>query len=162
MSFYKKLITVFAISLSCISMAKASAFPRGCESSGFVFKNGYLVLNEAGKQSFYMLHNRSKQQIEMEHYEPDPDAFMSPKLESKLLSSRWSAFASDVQNMVFQCFAMHGEVLNAVDCANFLEVCQYPRVKFALSNQGNYWVSTNKDQKQVISEATKKGIFLRW
>lgn len=169
MAFYKKLATIFIASLTSISMAQPKAnstFPRGCEATGFVFYRNFLVVNEYGKQAFYLIQNRSTQTIEFEHYETKADAFMSPKLEAKLAPTHWSAFASDVAQLYFRCYLPNkdGEKENrvAVNCADFLNVCQYPRVKFALSNQGSYWVSTDKAQYQVIQDSTAKGIFLHW
>lgn len=163
MSFYKKLATIVALS-SCIASqaSAATAFPRGCEVAGFGFSKNYLILNEQGQQTLYLIQNRSNKQIEIEHYETQPDVFMSPKLESKLGPEQWSAFASDVSNMYFQCFAQNDKERIAINCNDVLDVCQYPRVKFALSNMGSYWVSTDKPQAQVIKDATAKGIFLHW
>ena len=167
MSFYKKLATVFVLILPTLSLASKQAappsiFPRGCEITGFGFNQNFLILNEHGQQALYLLQNHSNQTVELEHYETKPDAFMSPKLESKLAPSHWSAFASDVQMLHFQCFVTHGDERSVVNCADILDVCQYPRVKFALSNQGNYWVSTDKVRQQVLTDATSKGIFLHW
>lgn len=165
MALYKKLATLFIASLANFSINQsyaAAAFPRGCENSGFVFYRNFLVMNEHGKQSFFLIQNHSQEKIELEHFETKVDAFMSPKLEAQLNPTHWSAFASDIAQMYFRCYVRQGEERVAVDCANFLDVCQYPRARFALSNQGSYWVSTDKSQQQVIKEATAKGIFLHW
>lgn len=169
MAFYKKLATLFIASLANISMAHPHApsqpgahFPRGCEASGFVFYKNFLVLNEHGNQAFYLIQNNGDQTIEFEHFEIKTDAFMSPKLEAKVAPSHWAAFAADVAELYFRCYLSENEKRVPVNCANFLNVCQYPRVRFALSNQGSYWVSTDKAQAQVISDASAKGIFLRW
>jgi len=165
MSFYKKLATVVtALSFGFfLNHAHAvDSFPRGCEVTGFGFSKNYLILNEQGDQMLYLFQNHADQQIELEHYETQADVFMSPKLESKLGTMHWAAFASDVANLYFQCFIKHGDERELVNCSDVLDVCQYPRVKFALSNQGNYWVSTDKPLAQVIKDATAKGIFLHW
>lgn len=162
MSFYKKMVTLLALLLPTLAAAQAD-FPKGCEGNGFVFYQNYLVLNEHGKQMFFLIYNHGNDAIEFEHYETKADAFMSPKLESKLSPTHWSAFASDVPELYFQCFTRKGEAEHvAVNCQDYLDVCQYPRVKFALSNQGNYWVSTDKVKQKVISDAIAKGIFLHW
>ncbi|MDP3562055.1 MAG: enhanced entry protein EnhB [Legionellaceae bacterium] len=165
MSFYRKLATVL-ISMSSIALTgpthAANLFPRGCEVTGFGFSKNYLIVNEHGDQTFYLIQNHSDKQIEIEHYETQTDVFMSPKLESKLAPGHWSAFASDVANLYFQCIVQNGTERQVINCSDVLDVCQYPRVKFALSNMGNYWVSTDKPQAQVIKDATAKGIFLHW
>lgn len=140
----------------------AATFPRGCEVTGYGFSKNYLILNEHGDQSFYLMQNHADKEIELEHYETDPNVFMSPKLETKLGPARWAAFASDVASLYFKCYVKQGNERVLVNCSEALDICQYPRVKFALSNMGNYWVSTDKTQAQVIKDATQKGIFLHW
>lgn len=165
MARYLKLATiVFSMGLALTARAAepTSIFPRGCEVSGFGFSKNFLILNEHGDQMFFLLQNHANQTIEIEHYETDKDVFMSPKLESQLAPMHWAAFASDVPSAYFQCFVKTGETRQPIDCSNALDVCQYPRVKFALSNMGNYWVSTDKPLGQVIKDATAKGIFLHW
>lgn len=167
MAFYKKLATLFIASLANISIAQphsASVFPRGCESNGFIFYRNFLVLNEHGNPMFYLIQNKSQQQIELEHFETKPDAFMSPKLQAKLSPSHWSAFASDISHTYFRCYISENEEQRTiVNCNDYLSVCQYPRVRFAKSNEGSYWASTDKSLQQVISDSSKdKGIYLRW
>ena len=137
------------------------AYPKGCEVTGFGYSNRYLVLNERGKQTFYLIQNKSKSTIELQRHETR-DVFMSPNLEALLKPSAWAGFASDVQDMYFQCYIRDNHDISPVPCQEVLDVCQYPRVKFALSNMGNYWVSVNKSQSQVIKEAIRKGLLLRW
>lgn len=140
----------------------ASNFPRGCEASGFGYNNNYLILNPDGQQTFYLLQNRSNTTIQLQHHETR-DVFMSPKLESNLASTYWAAFASDEKNTYFQCSINHQDgTQTMVNCNDVLDVCRYPRARFALSNMGNYWVSTNKPQNMVIKEAVAKGIYLKW
>lgn len=143
------------------SIASAASFPRGCEVTGFGFTKNFLVMNEQGAQTFYLIQNRSNKQIQLERYETRPNIFMTPKLETKIAPERWAAFASDEKNTYFQC-QTSGEEKLVISCRDVLDICQYPRVKFALSNMGSYWVSTDKPQKEVIQDSTKKGIFLHW
>jgi hypothetical protein len=139
----------------------SAPFPDGCEVTGFSYDKNFLVLNERGEQAFYLIQNRSEQPVELELHETKV-VFMSPKLHSKLEPSHWSAFASDIENQHFKCFTQEGENTTIINCNDVLDVCQYPRVKFALSNMGNYWVSTNKEQGQVIKDTVAKGIWLKW
>lgn len=156
-----KKLTTLLLTVFFTTTAVSGIFPRGCEVTGFGYSENFLVLNERGEQVFYLLQNRSNKPIELEIHETK-EVFMSPKLHSKVEPLNWSAFASDVENLHFKCFTQDGENTATVNCRDVLEVCQYPRVKFALSNMGNYWVSTNKEQGQVIKDATAKGIFLHW
>jgi len=85
------------------------------------------------------------------------------KLQTTFDPGQWAALASDQSNTHFQCLVRAEEdTLQQINCSKVLRICQYPRVKFALSNMGSYWVSTNKPQAKVIQDATKKGIYLKW
>jgi len=146
--------------LSCTT-AFAADFPRGCEASGFGFDDPYVIFNDTNKQTFFLIQNHSDLPIQLERVETE-DTFMSPKLESKINPTRWSAFASDISDVHFQCFVRTSGTPTLINCRQALTICQYPRVKFALSNMGSYWVSTNKPRKKVIHDASVKGILLRW
>jgi hypothetical protein len=161
----KSKIIVFAALLVTMNSSNATnLFPRGCINTGYGFSNNYLVLNEHGGQTLYFMQNRSNINIEFEHIETQSNVFMSPKLESKLYANHWSAFASDTAYTYFRCYKRVGTENEkiAVNCQDVLSVCQYTKVKFALSNMGNYWVSTDKPLQQVIRDSTKKGIYLKW
>lgn len=159
MTLFNKLLL---ISLVIINTAHASStFPRGCEVSGFEYQQNYLILNDTGEQSYYLIQNRSDAKIELERYETD-DVFMSPPLQATLESMNWAAFASDVKNLNFKCYKHIENDTSIVDCRDVLDVCQYPRVRFALSNMGNYWISFNKPQNEVIQDSVAKGIYLKW
>lgn len=138
-----------------------SSFPKGCEVSGFAYNQNALILNETGKQAYYLIQNHSDTKIELEHRSSE-EAFMSPPLHATFDSMSWGAFASDVSNLDFKCYKHINEEITAVDCRDVLDICQYPRVRFALSNMGNYWVSFNKSQNAVIQESVAKGIYLKW
>ncbi len=138
-----------------------SVFPRGCEVSGFGYERDHLILNDSGQQSYYLVQNRTGNKIELERHDTS-DAFMSPPLQASLDPMNWAAFASDVQHVNFKCYQHTNEVTSLVNCQDVLEICQYPRVRFALSNMGNYWISINKSQQDVIQESVAKGIYLKW
>lgn len=150
----------FLMSLLWSSLLFATPFPHGCEVTGFGFLQSDLILNETGAQTLYLIQNHAHEPVFLERVE-DAEHFMNPKLEVKLDASNWSSFASDIQYLHFRCLSS-SEEKTVVNCAEILDVCQYPRVKFALSNMGNYWISTNKGLDQVIQETTHKGILLRW
>lgn len=156
-----KLSSFALVFLLCFQNTSAANFPRGCEVTGFSFNDNHLILNESGEQSFYLIQNHANQQIEIERV-IEQDAFMSPKLTTRFDPLRFAAFASDIQNLHFQCFTQTAGQRSVINCGDVLDVCQYPRAKFPLSNMGNYWISTNKSREQVIKDATDKGIYLRW
>ncbi|KTD41407.1 hypothetical protein [Legionella parisiensis] len=162
MSLFNQIKKSIIFSLILISSVQAaSIFPRGCEVTGFGYSQNYLILNETGNQAYYLIQNHSDSKIELERVNTE-EAFMSPPLHATLDSMSWGAFASDVKNLNFKCYKRVDENTTLVDCRNVLEVCQYPRVKFALSNMGNYWISFNKSQSAIIQESVAKGIYLKW
>ena len=162
MSSYLKLTAALALSMVVTAATAETSFPRGCEVTGYGFVENDLVFNEKGGQAFFMLQNHSDRKIELEHFEKRKDVFMSPKLETKLDPLSWAAFASDIQHSHFRCYTQENGDRVLVSCRDAIDVCQYPRVKFALSNMGDYWISTNKPREQVIKDAVAKGILLRW
>lgn len=164
--FVNKLISASSLLLVLVTSATSAApvashFPRGCEVTGFGYNGTNLVVNETGNQAYYLIQNRSPKTIEMQRVE-SRDAFMSPSLTAKLDPDNWAAMASDISNLHFQCYVISGENSEKVDCRDVLDVCQYPRARFALSNMGNYWVSINKEQRQIINDSVAKGIYLKW
>src|SRR3990167_2552569 len=132
----------------CLVPQIAFAFPRGCEVSGFGFDDPYVIFNDSGNQNYYLIQNHTNADIELERVETE-DRFMSPKLQSLLNPQKWAAFASDTSHIHFRCFSNINEKSTRVNCRKVLTICQYPRAKFALSNMGSYWVSTNKTQEQI-------------
>lgn len=162
MSLFSRCIKITFLTTTCINLAYAtSIFPRGCEVTGFGYYQNYLILNESGQQTYYLVQNRTDQKIELERHETD-DVFMSPPLQASLDPMNWAAFASDVRNVNFKCYKTADNNTALVNCQDVLEVCQYPRVRFALSNMGNYWIAINKSQHDVIEESVAKGIYLKW
>lgn len=147
--------------MSLFSNVLYASFPKGCEVTGFGYHDQYLILNQDAQQTFFLIQNHVNQTVQLQRHETH-DVFMSPKLETNLAASNWAAFASDEQNMYFQCAFKQGANYVPVHCSEVLDVCRYPRARFALSNRGNYWVSTNKSQDLVIKEAVAKGIYLKW
>lgn len=162
MSFLNPVKQSILLSALLISTTNAaSVFPRGCEVSGFAFEKNNIILNESGDQSYYLIQNHANTKIDLERYETD-EAFMSPPLQASIDPANWAAFASDVKNINFKCYKYEGDKPVLTDCREVLDVCRYPRVRFALSNMGNYWISINKPQNGVIADSVAKGIYLKW
>ncbi|KTD68357.1 MULTISPECIES: hypothetical protein [Legionella] len=162
MSVFRQINKSIIFSAILISSAQAAGtFPRGCEVTGFAYAQNHLILNETGNQSYYLIQNHSDARVELERVNTE-ESFMTPPLHATLDPMTWGAFASDVKNLNFKCYKRIDEKTTLIDCRNVLEVCQYPRVKFALSNMGNYWISFNKPQGTIIQESVAKGIYLKW
>lgn len=138
------------------------AYPRGCEETkNFGFGQNVLILNATGDQAYFLIQNKSPNTIEFQRSDAN-EGFMTPPLQATLEASNWAAFASDVKNLNFKCYTRQNENTALVDCKDVLDICQYPRARFALSNMGNYWISSNKPQEAVIQDSVAKGIYLKW
>jgi hypothetical protein len=162
MSVPKRFFILSTLLCGISTIHAASPFPHGCEPSGFGFQEQFITFNDTGRQKYFLVENYSSFDIELERISITP-VFMTPKLQTKIASGQWAAFASDVDNTHFKCGVRNEQNdIEQISCAAVLHVCQYPRVRFALSNMGTYWVSTNKPQIQVIKESTNKGIYLKW
>jgi hypothetical protein len=161
MSFSTPVKTLILSSLFVTTSVAAGAFPRGCEVTGFAYSQNTLVLNENKDQTFYLVQNRSKNKIELERLSSG-ETFMTPPLQASIDPMNWAAFASDVKNINFKCYQHINENTVNINCQDVLEICQYPRVRFALSNMGTYWISANKSQNAIIQDAVAKGIYLKW
>ena len=122
---YKQFIQFTLLASASIA---AMAFPKGCEVSGFAFQDNYLVLNDNGNQTLFMIQNTGTGNLLLEHIETRADVFMSPKLESKLNTNQYSTLSSDISNVHVKC-SIVDEPGNAthVNCSSYLSVCQYPR-----------------------------------
>jgi hypothetical protein len=153
--------SILCSALLASTLHAASSFPRGCEVRGFDYNQNNLILNETGDQSYYLIQNHSNTPIELERITTE-ESFMSPPLHATLDAMNWGAFASDIKNLNFKCYNRVENNIVPVSCRDVLEICQYPRVKFALSNMGNYWISFNKPQDSVIQDSVAKGIYLKW
>lgn len=160
------LLCLIVIGLQC-AYAKPIKFPRGCEATGFSFNTEQLVLNASKDpsiphQTLFLIRNKTKARLHLK-YEEQQDVLISPDWETELNRNRWAAFATDKNGLHFSCTTIsrkHGNTL--ANCAEKVDVCQYPRAKFALSNKGDYWVATNKSLHRVVRAAINKGILLRW
>lgn len=150
-----------------IAYAKAVTFPRGCEATGYEFNAQQLVLNASKdpslpQQTLFLIRNKTTSRLHLK-YEEQQDVIISPDWETELNRNHWAAFATDKNGLHFNCTLLDRKTgRTPVDCATQVDVCQYPRAKFALSNRGDYWVATNESLHRVVRAAINKGILLRW
>lgn len=160
MSHFVRLCT-FTITFFLALAANAHDYPGGCISGGYQFNNNYLFVNDSGQQTFFMIQNTSPYPLQLERVQTK-EAFMAPKLSIIIDPNQWAAFASDSKQLPFECRVVEGTNASRVDCASHVDLCQYPHVKFALSNMGTYWVSFNKPKADIIKDSVKTGIYLKW
>lgn len=154
----KKSAIACLLFLTYTSLSLANTpFPKGCEQVGYHFDGDELILNEDNEQTLYFIENNSNYRLQLK-YDEKRNVFMSVGWQTVLNKKKWAAFASDTKAQHFQCSIKDKKVR----CHTHLRVCQYPRVKFAMSNMGSYWVATNVSLWQAKRTAIKKGILLRW
>ena len=96
------LVIALFMCLAC-SAAFSTGLPKGCEHTGYEFDDPFVILNQSGDQTFYLIENVANSKIELQKHETE-DIFMSPPLIAILEKGKWAAFASDVRNIHFQCF----------------------------------------------------------
>ena len=60
---------IFLILTICTTLAFGAKYPRGCEVKGFGYNENYLILNDLGKQTFYLLKNETDQTIKLKRHE---------------------------------------------------------------------------------------------
>lgn len=140
----------------------ASNYPNGCKlTQDFGHSGDEVLFNATGKQAFYLIRNNSHNSIELKRNETR-DVFMSPPLIAVIHPGHSAAFASDTANVRFSCYKQGKDQTELTNCQTVLDICHYPFAKFAASNMGTYWVSTNKPQASIIQDSVAKGIYLRW
>lgn len=142
---------------------KAKKFFPGCHQLGYTYDRGHLVLEpvqvEDYDQTLYFIHNNSSSQIKIQYYKSQATLHY-PLWETSVRSDRWAAFATDKVGLQFQCLSGYGN--QVIDCSSVLQVCQFPRAKFAEHNRGNYWITSNRSKYSSRNAAIRKGILLRW
>lgn len=150
------------ISLFYYSISMATGFPNGCKiTEDFGWSGAEVLLNETGRQAFYLIRNKSNSIIELQRNETR-EVFMSPPLLATIRPGNSAAFASDTPNLRFKCYKQEATNTELTECQAALDICHYPFARFAASNMGTYWVSTDKPQGSVIQDSVAKGIYLRW
>jgi len=139
-----------------------SKFYPGCHEVGHRFVDNQLVLEplkvEDYDQTVFFIHNVSSDNLVL-RYVPTTRDDIFPLWQTEIDSNRWAAFATDRTGMRFSCSSIYDDY--KINCQQALEVCQYPRAKFAAHNKGNYWLSGNKFKYPTRSEVIHKGVLLR-
>lgn len=158
------LLSLFTITLSAED--KPKKFFPGCHEVGHEFVNGRLVLKpvqvEDYDQTLYFVHNLSYDRVKLQ-YDRDSGSAIYPLWGASLKADRWASFATDKDDLQFQCFSDYSSGFSEpINCDSVIEVCQFPRAKFAEHNRGNYWIPSNKSKYSTRNDAIRYGILLRW
>jgi len=136
--------------------------PKGCLNQGFEFKDSFTTIKPAKANSIFLLTNISKYPIQLQLH-GQPKALYPKKMTSELYPRRWTSLSTmDAPQLQLSCqhVSEHG-VVEIIDCASALHICQYTKVKFGEHNAGTYWVIQNKPRETIVSATITKGILLR-
>jgi hypothetical protein len=136
--------------------AQAGTFPPNCEPVNFSFSEQRVLFNTQNPegQHLYLLFNGGDEEIILSH--KNKNTFVDIGWQTTLQPERWSAFAVNEINYPVTC-----EVDNPTLAANpcqALRICELLKAKFALSNQGSYWVAENGGLRLILGQIRKKGI----
>jgi hypothetical protein len=155
--------SAFVITIAITSYA--AKFPRGCQAVGYEFHNGELILTpvrgEPGPlQTLYFMHNKSFSRVQLTAKKMLGQTF-SPAYPNVIDPDQWGAFAIDQEQLDFVCSNEYRRG-RLEDCERLLEICQYPRAKFAEHNMGTYWVSNSETLTDSVEQVTTDfGVWLR-
>lgn len=167
--FQKILLLILCMTFSCsqiINVAKAEKpkkFPRGCASSGHLYKkDALLILPDSQKQTVYLINNHDYKNVQVKYFDPK-----HPNLgtwNTVLKSRRWSSFAADMP-MLFTCKRLghKNATSEKVNCEDVLTVCQYPRAKVPLHMHGTYFIIRDQySMNSAVRDTIREGVLLRW
>ena len=165
----QKLLITLCITLltfTTTGLAKKRKFPRGCDEVGFTFQGNNLILtptSENPEQTLYLLHNLAGKRIQLVTQQPWRKKITDFNWKSSLDPYRWTAFALSRKNIAFMCrydYISHED--RYINCMKALEVCEYPRAKFAEGKMGTYWIAENSSMREIVRRTIRSGILLRW
>lgn len=161
------IIASLSVFISTNSLAAKRKFPHGCKPVGYQFTYGALELKPVSEtqkiQTVYLIHNISHRVVELEAQKLAHHP-VSPGYVTELDGDLWTAFVQDEPIVKFTCKFVYGDdEKQTTACNEVLELCQYPRAKFAGHNGGSYWVKQQGESlKQAIDSVIENGVLLRW
>jgi len=130
--------------LAAKEKVKKRKFPIGCFPVGYNFKFHVLTLNRTAKyhpQTIYLVHNKAKTPVNLRQVHKGDKPYVM-HLNTTIRPNNWSVLATDESQIKFICtLDKKGAYLEQViNCANVLEICEFPHTKFGDNHRGNYWV----------------------
>ncbi len=144
----------------------AKLFPNGCTSVGHSYSHYTLDLNldAAGQtHSLYFIYNKSTRTVRFYQMRSDDDGYVM-NLNNEIHQFQWGVFAINDHDTKFICTNYDSDYNygKIIDCETALVVCEYPNVKFAINNYGNYWAVPSSSRSAAIRSVVRQGILLKW
>lgn len=150
------------------SLASAAGFkdeskaPRGCHDTGykFQFKTLKLLPPAVGEvQSMYFIYNISDNRINLFQTRRD-DSSQTMYLNHIINGRQWAVFSTSEPQVQFICTVPEANNLYGmiVDCAKYLKVCEFTKVRYGLNNRGNYWLYNHNTRNGAINAVLHYGI----
>lgn len=164
---YKSKVTIACLALLISIAANAEKlFPNGCTSDGFSFSHYTLNLHldAAGQtHSIYFMYNKSNHTVRLYQMRNDSDGYVM-NLNNEIHPFEWGVFAINDHDTKFICTRYdrdynYGKI---IDCEDVFRICEYPNVKFAANNYGNYWAVQSKSRSSAIRSVVRQGVLLKW
>ena len=164
-----KKFAVIAASLAMAATVNLHAatkrFPNGCKPVGFEYQDGMLVLMPVSEtdqiQTVYLIHNMSHDTVNFISKKM-PNQVFAPKYKHSIRPASWSSFSTNEHKIQFICKQGGYSYGQQINCADVLEICQYPRAKFAPHNGGTYWIKKSESRRQAVRSVIRNGVLLRW
>ncbi len=142
------------------------SYPTGCKTVGYKFSNGAMILTPVGDnqpQTIYFIQNKSNQDIALMQQRNGTEPYIMHH-DNMLKANQWAAFATNLRDVKFICINSKDTtttIKSILDCGNILKVCEYPNVKFPISNRGSYWAATNMSMSELVHEVIHQGMLLK-
>ncbi len=139
--------------------------PLGCRDVGYLHELRVLRLlppNSGDSQALFFLFNRQMQPVnlyQMRHEDSTRSVYMNHVIRPR----QWAVLSTSEPQVSYICTidnqkSSYGQV---VDCADYIKVCQYVRVKYGMNNRGNYWVVNSNTRGGAVNEVLHYGIIPR-
>ena len=156
---YLSIVTLSFLLFYSVSLFAAEKMHPYCVDDGYIFKGNNIVFQpttQEPEQQLFLLQNMASENLLLTH--TDKRFVVDLSWHAILEQNRWSTFAVDQNNFEASCSLINENQETAVPCEQVLALCLFSKTRFALSSLGTFWPSQNKNLKQAILDARRKGI----
>ena len=162
---------ILSLSLLLLSLAAAAQVdkedrnPLGCRDVGYAYELHVLRLlppTTGDAQALFFLFNTQNKTVNLYQMRQE-DSTRSVYMNHAIRPRQWAVLSTSEPRVSYICTiddnkSDYGQV---VDCADYIKVCQYVRVKYGMNNRGNYWVVNSNTRGGAVNEVLHYGIIPR-